>query len=267
MAWKRSGGDETPQNMTTQPAQQKPTQQVEVQKPAIERSTMVLPPSWSRDSGTRIRTLEDSIRLKAGSVWSKGPYDIFVLAQKDQQRVANSTEIYTKDVFDTTFTEKSGRLSNVSFIAEAISIDVGPLTGALATYATTGDAVTRITNPAATALHSAANLLAVFQNYVRIRMKINGDLLLDERLGNLPDPYGGSGFAGSGAANDFNSYLQNGFGSARAFSTVFTLTPSDTIEAQLIVAHDFTVTQDCAIWVKLHGREIDSIARPLLVSQ
>lgn len=264
MKWKKERMQQPGQS---QPAVQTPTTtQVEVEKPAIERSKLVLPPTWDRNSAVRMKTHYDSHRLASGAVWARGTYDLFALAQKDRQTVANGTDTYVKDKFDTTYTEK-GRLSNTSFIAEAVSVDIGALTGSLGTYATSGDFITRVTNPAATALHSVANLLLAFQNFVIVEIKVNGDLVLEERVGDLPDPYGGSGFAGSGSATDFNSYVQNGFGAARALPQAFTMTPQDTIEAIFRVSHDFTITQPCALFLKLHGREIDSIPRSLLVSQ
>jgi hypothetical protein len=266
MKWKRDSDERQPMQ-PAQPTQQTPTTtQVEVEKPAIERSKLILPPTWDRNSAVRMKTHYDSVRLTSGAVWARGDYDLFSLAQKDRQTVANGSDSYVKDRFDTTYTEKS-RLSNTSFIAEAVSVDIGALTGALGTYATSGDFITRLTNPAATALHSVANLLMAFQNFVIVQVKVNGDLVLEERVGDLPDPYGGSGFAGSGSATDFNSYAQNGFGAARALPQPFTMTPNDTIEAIFRVSHDFTITQPCALFLKLHGRELDSIPRSMLVSQ
>lgn len=222
--------------------------------------------TWDKDTMRRIAIHYDSFRVIDGAVLAAGTYVAFTQAQRDSSNVINGAgAAYQKDAADTSLTDK-GRLTGESLVCRAFSVDLN-FTGTLGTYFTTGQNITRISNPAPVAAHSPTNLIKAYQEYTIVTLRINNEEVFQEKLGQLPDPFGISGFAGAGVATDLNAYIQNGFGAARLFPDEFIITPNDSIEVTLQVIVPFTITQPHSITFNLHGELIDSIPRPALVNR
>jgi hypothetical protein len=220
------------------------------------------PSRWDRNSMQRLGITFDSLRIKAGAALAAGDYELFTIQKGGQATVVNdSTLSFLKDAADTNLTQP-GQLSGEVQVVQAVSVEI-LLTGAQATYAASGQNVTRITDPApiATGVHDATNLLKALTEYCSLRFQVNEEDVFDPiLLGDLPDPFGVSGAAGAGSANTFNSAWQNGYAGANMLPQAFTLTPEDQFKAIIKNHAGFTITQPFALKVKLHGPKMRSIS-------
>jgi hypothetical protein len=175
-------------------------------------------------------TIYDRDRYVASTAVPTQTRTFFSVPVGQTQAVANAAATtYTKTLIDTNVTTPNQLARGQIFIVQSIQIMV-IFAGATDTTLSGGDT----TDPTALAAVSATNHMRAVALSADIRFVLGERPYESGPLWLFPSEYGISGFAGGGAANNFESIAQNGFSRCRRCH------PYHTIDAGRRFAIEFT---------------------------
>jgi len=184
------------------------------------------------------------------------PTTFFTIQRGSQDTVANApgTSYTTQDI-DTNMLQPGQLSKGQTFIVQSVQLEL-ILTGATDTTVTSGDTL----DPTAAAAVSATNLARAIRYAGCFYLTIGERQYERGLIADFPQgPYGNIGFAGGGAATNFESLVQNGLGRERRCEPYHVIDAGRQFQADLFWRNAFVPTRSFSIVARLDGIRFTSV--------